>query len=310
MSSNELRYRLISFFLQAAGPVPLSDIEQAVEAEEGDLSRSLEALVGEGLVVEGELLPSEPSPQYCWSAYWAGKTVKQARSARQELQAVIDELPKELGIDSEAVLAFHHFVTEDYSPPRGKRFLVFFQCSVRRPFSKSPSHASMRRAVSAATGFDPAKDFDSCPVHIVVLASNMGPVPYELEDVYPANVRGGGVKHFSGDHYGRVKPILAARMAKYISTHGPAYEAVASFTESRYGEVMTEARDLSCVDFPIFPDESGPRIVRMGESKPRTYWQKHWIQLYLEIERWLDVPSRERARERLDRLDVVTSEGP
>ena len=50
----------------------------------------------------------------------------------------------------------------------------------------------MRKAIETATGYNPRKHFEKCPVHVVVLASKIGPVLYELENVYPANVKGGG----------------------------------------------------------------------------------------------------------------------
>jgi hypothetical protein len=215
-----------------------------------------------------------------------------------------------LDVDSEPARAFYEYVINEYQPPADKRFLVFLQCSVRRPFSTSPSHASMRRAIRTATGYDPRKDFESCPVHVVVLASKIGPVPYELEDVYPANVRGGGVKHFDRRVYERVKPVLVERLAQYVITHGGNYEHIATFTEGRYAEVMQGTRDVvveRCaggVDFPILPRLGGPRIVRMGESRPHQYWARYWIQLYLEIVSWLGVEQRAQAEDRLRRLEV------
>jgi predicted RNA-binding protein len=196
-------------------------------------------------------------------------------------------------------------VIDDYVPPADKRLLVVLQCSVRRPFSSSPSHGSMRRAIRVATGADPAGDFEACPVHVVVLASRIGPVPYELEDVYPANVGGGGVKHFRDEHYGRVRPILAARMAEYLTAHRDSYDHAATFTDARYGEVMRDARELAGMELPIFPRRDGPAVVRMGKSKPRTYWQKYWIQLFLEIVGRLARARRVEAKRRLEELDVV-----
>ena len=43
----------------------------------------------------------------------------------------------------------------------------------------------------------------------------------------------------------------------------------------------------------------------MGDTRPRRYWQKFWIQLYLEIVSWLGPEQRTRAEERLKALDVV-----
>jgi predicted RNA-binding protein len=227
------------------------------------------------------------------------------RRGLEEALAAAGRVPdRKLWTDSPPSVAFHRFIIERYRPPKEKRFLVFFQCSVRRPFSKSPSHGSMRRAVATATGFWPAKDFASCPVHVVVLASKLGPVPYELEDVYPANVRGGGVKHFSPEAYAEALPVLAGRMAEYIRAHRDHYRRMASFTQGRYAEVTREAARLARVRLKIFPDEKGPVVQRMGRSLPRTYWAKYWIQLDLEIVGWLDPAGRERAAARLRKLKV------
>ena len=211
-----------------------------------------------------------------------------------------------LDLEEDAVVRFHNFVINKYEPPEDKRFLVFFQCSVRRPFYQSPSHGPMRRAISVATGYDPWYHFEKCPVHVVVLASMVGPAPYELQDVFPVNVRGGGVKHFGPDHYAFARPILAERMAAYITAHRDCYDRFATFTEGRYADVMYEARDIADVECAIFPDEGGARVRRMGSSVPRTYWQKYWIQLYREIVGWLKPPERRAAAARLTKLDVVS----
>ena len=308
MNENEIRYRIAAALLQADGPLTGAQLVKQCGTAKKDALPVLKELVNSGQVVEGKLLPDRPAPQYCWAARWQKQTARNASSARQKLEAVIrptEVLPEwQLGIDSEPVAAFHKYIINDYTPPKDKRFLVFFQCSVRRPFSTSPSHGSMRRAITVATGREPRKEFESCPVHVVVLASRIGPVPYELEDVYPANVGGGGVKHFRPDHYARVRPVLARRMADYIQTHGGNYDRIASFTQSRYGEVMSEARTIAGVDFPIFPASDGPRVIVMDKSTPRTYWAKFWIQLYLEIVSWLDPALQAQAQARLKKLKV------
>ncbi|MHC4473744.1 MAG: DUF5591 domain-containing protein, partial [Planctomycetota bacterium] len=247
-------------------------------------------LLDEELVVEGHLVPEKPGPQYAW----AGRTLPGPEAPK-------DDVPD---IEGELISEFHEFVIRHYTPPEDKRLLVFFQCAVRRPFSKSPSHASMRRAVRVATGHDPARDRRECPVHVVVLASRIGAVPYELEDLYPANVRGGGVKEFSRELYARVKPVLARRIADYLVAHEDRYDRVASFTQGRYGEVVEEAAGLAGVSFPVFPDPEGPTIVRMGKSVPKSYWERYWIQLYLEITSWLGPDERADAARRLGELNV------
>jgi len=305
---NEQRHRVVATLLQADGPLGLEQIVARCDMAAEHVQSVLAELVGRGQVVAGELVPGLPAPQYRWAARWRKEAHRRVAASRQDLRAAVPSfeiLPEhKLEIDSGPVAAFHNYILNEYVPPAGKRFLVFLQCSVRRPFSKSPSHASMKRAIRLAVGADPAGDFEACCVHVVVLASRIGPVPYELEDVYPANVGGGGVKHFRDEHYGRVRPILARRMAQYITRHGEHYERIATFTHGRYGEVMADAREIAGLDFPIFPAGDGPRVIEVGSSRPRTYWQKFWIQLYLEIVRWLPRALRARAAERLGKLEV------
>ena len=308
MSEREARHRVISTFLQAGEPLGLGELAARTDLGEEELRASLDGLVDEGLVVAGRLLPARPPPQYCWGARWRRDAERRLERERRKLEEIVNPLAASGGrgadIGSEAAAAFHRYVTETYEPPAEKRYLVFLQCSVRRPFSTSPSHASMRRAIAVATGCDPARDFHSCPVHVVVLASSLGPVPYEFEDIHPANVRGGGVKHFSESRYRQVRPELAGRMAAYLLAHRGHYDRIATFTEGRYAQVMEDVRATGVRDFPILPDPDGPAVGSMGGSAPRAYWQKYWIQLYLEVVSWLSPGAQARAAARLRELAV------
>lgn len=314
MDPGEIRYRITSVLLQAGGPQTVLRIVTDSGVGRDDVVAMLRQLVREGLVVEGDLIPGGAVPQYCWWARWEEAARHQATDSQQVLRATLGAVARvpdsALDVFTESATAFYDYVIGEYHPPEGKRFLVVLQCSVRRPFSKAPSHAPMRRAIRVATGFDPREEFETCPVHVIVLASRIGPVPYELEDLYPANVRGGGVKHFETDHYLRVRPVLAHRMAQYVITHSGHYEHVATFTEGRYAEVMQEARELvvqRCgerASFAILPQMGGTQVVRMGKSTPGPYWARYWIQLYLEIVSWLPPDRRAQAEERLLGLDV------
>lgn len=305
---------MISTLLQAGGPLTLPEIVDGSGLGDELVRPALAELTQEKLVVEGNLFSDKPAPHYVWAARWQAEAKRRAAGSRQTLEAMVTPedgmTVRRLDIEDEAVVTFCNYVISQYMPPRDKRFLVFLQCSVRRPFSTSPSHASMRRAIEVATGFDPRKDFEKCPVHVVVLASKIGPVPYELEDVYPANVKGGGVKHFSRDLYKRLRPILADRMAQYIIAHRDSYDRIATFTDGQYADVMQETRRIAVehcgkeVDFPILPGKDGCRITQMGDSMPRVYWEKYWIQLYLEILSWLEPAQRKQAEKRLRDLRV------
>jgi hypothetical protein len=302
MNRGAVRYLVTAELLRAAGPLPLGALLRVADRPRPAVMNALWDLIDEGLVLE---VDGEGGPDYVWRARWRGPRSRLAKGERHPpTRDAPGDRPDDLDIGSETIAAFHDFVIRRYSPPADKPWLALFQCSVRRPFSKSPSHASMRRAVEMATGFDPARRFHECPVHVVVLASRIGPVPYELEDFYPANVRGGGVKHFANDIYAEVRPVLVERMAEYLVAHGGLYERAAAFGDSRYGEVMAQAAERAGVDLPIFPRADGPQITRLGETTPRTYWQKCWIQLTLEILDWLPPGDREAALARLEDAGV------
>jgi len=108
----------------------------------------------------------------------------------------------------------------------------------------------------------------------------------------------------SGIPRAKVRPILAERMAAYITAHRTCYDHITTFIQSRYGEVMRLASEIAGVPFPVLPVETGPIVVTLGKSKPRTYWQKHWIQLTLQLIEWLDPDQRKQAEQRLRELKV------
>ncbi len=309
MQPLEIRHRVIQALLQASGPLSLAEVAAEAGLALSATAPALDGLAEEKLAAAGKLLPDDDTVCYRWAARWQVEVGRRAGDARDRAVAAVGAVSRvpdqRLWLDSSPVEAFHRFVIEDYEPPRIKRLLVFLQCSVRRPFSSSPSHAFMRRAIAVATGDDPAHDFRQCPVHVVVLASKVGPAPYELEDVYPVNVRAGGVKHFDNATYAAARPVLAQRMADYISTHGSHYDAMWTFTDGRYGEVMADAARIAGVDLAVLPRHGGCCVTRLGTSVPRTYWQKYWIQLTLEIVPHLAPHEQEEASRRLQELGAV-----
>jgi hypothetical protein len=315
MGDRELLYRVTAALLQAGQPLSLDSLAASCGASPSELLPVLQMLLDERLIVAAGRPSAIATPLYCWHTRWkelSRRRLRDTRLAAIEAVGAVSRVPDaQLDVSGPPSRAFCRYLTEDYRPPQGKRYLVFLQCSVRRPFSSSPSHASMRRAIRLATGADPRHDTTACPVHVVVLASKIGPVPYELEDLYPANVRSGGVKHMAQEEYDRVKPVLARRLADYMVAHAAHYDRCAAFTEGRYGEVMRAAREVaaqaaaSAAELHIFPREDGPKVIRMGGSVPRTYWARYWIQLYLEVVSWLPPREQARAGRRLERRGVV-----
>ena len=302
MAFDPARYIVSSVLIRAEASLRLEEVVQRAELPRAKVLNALWDLTAEGAAVEGELLRGRPGPQYAWAAGLKKRPGKAISLEQAQRRARTDPSvwPQDLSIDSPLMNAFHAFVMDRYEPPGGKRWLVLLQCSVHRPFSKSPSHAFFRRAIATATGFDPAWQYRECPAHVVVMASRIGPVPYELENVYPANVSGGGVKHFSDDLYAAVEPVLARRMAEYLQRHAGRYEHVAAFGDRRYAEVMGDAAKRAGVAVAVYPDRAGPSVVRWGRgSTPRTYWQRYWIQLCLDLMGRMGEADRAAAEQRL-----------
>ncbi|MGD8238020.1 MAG: DEAD/DEAH box helicase [Armatimonadota bacterium] len=210
---------------------------------------------------------------------------------------------EDVRIDSKAVLDFCDHILTEYNPPPDKDMLVFFQCSVSRPYSKSPSHGSMRKSIRLATGHDPRDEFDDCRCHVVVLSSVIGPVPYEMENVYPADERGGGVKHMSPEQYAAARPILAERMAEYLKRWHDRYKVITTFTSGSYGDVMEAAKAIAGVDFPVLPDMDGVRL-KGGHQ----YWTKYWIQVFFELLKGMTDDERAEAMKRLEAEGVAIDE--
>jgi hypothetical protein len=305
LAANEARHRVISALLQAGGPCGLGKLAEACELSPEEAAACGEGLVAEGLAVVGQGGAST-SRQYRWAARWREELQRRTVQAERELREYLDAAgPATADVFGESARRFSEFVTTRYRPPEDKRLLVILQCSVGRPFSSSPSQAFMRRAISSATGRDPAHDFAQCPVHVVVLASEVGPAPYEFENVPPANISAGGVKHFGEERYLRAREVLADRMAAYLRAHRACYDQAASFTHGRYGEVLAEAQARAEWRFPIFPAGRRPVVRRIGDSTPRTYWQKYWVQLFFEVTSWLSPTAQALAAARLEADAVV-----
>jgi len=308
MISPEIRQGLVQAFLRAGTPLNRAGLAEG-GMEGADVEAAIEELLDDRLVVG--LGPARPDPPLAWAARWQAELERRTAATMADLRRVVsaagDVPDSELDVESPPSRAFCEFLATHYLPPEDKRILCLLQCSVRRPFSSSPSHASIRRAIRLATGFEPAAEFAQCPVHVVVVASKVGPVPYELQGCYPANVGGGGVKHFDADRYERVGPVLAARVADYLVAHSSVYDHAVGFGDGRYGEVMRCAATLARRELVVLPDERGERVIRMGRSHPRQYWQKYWIQVFRTIAQWLRPAERARAEGRLRSLDMETT---
>jgi predicted transcriptional regulator len=301
--SIEERQRVVSALLQATEPLGLFDLAEVAALPRARSEELLAALESDGLVVRARFVTGDAEWRYRWSAAWFRELESRVSQARRELEAAVEATgtreAHEADPNAPAATAFAEWIAARYRPPEDKRILVLLQCSVRRPFSSSPSHGTLRRAIALAVGHDPARQFAACPVHVVVLASRIGPVPYELEGLHPATVSGGGVKQMGEDEYARVRPVIAQRVAQYLDAHRDLYDHVLTFTDGRYAEVAEDAAALAGREIVLLPQVPGPRVTRDGLPSGRKYWDRYWIQLFLAVRDRLPSHARRLGDERL-----------
>jgi len=307
MDRDEARHRVMMALLQADNPTGLQELGASVALPMARVSEAITSLVVDGLAVRGPLLPGARNLVW-WAARWERGLLARTEAFVRRVGEVVGLEPAGVAgppdLCGPAVSRYVDLLDAEYQPPEQARIVVFLQCSVRRPFSTSPSHASMKRAIEVATGMDARHAFAVSPVHVVVLASYVGPVPYELEGVYPANIRAGGVVSFGPEHYAEAKPILVDRMARYLDRFCRGLDGLATFTQGRYGDIMAEAGSAVGVPVRVLPEIDGDRVYRMGSSRPRKYWEQYWAQLVPPLVEWLGPEWRRGAADRLAALDV------
>lgn len=73
---------------------------------------------------------------------------------------------------------FRRRMRDNYRPPANADILLLLPCSARKPYSKSRSHKSFRRAFSDL--------YAASRIHEVIITSPLGVVPRELENTWPA----------------------------------------------------------------------------------------------------------------------------
>ena len=290
MTHPEARFRLATVLLSSPNPLTLRELASSAELTGIFAREAAERLVESGQAV---LLESQAGePRYRWAT-------ELDAGSRQRLPA----------LNSTVVHHFMDYVLHDYTPPQQARVLAIFQCCVGRPFYRTQSHAFMRHAVAAATGLDPYHEATTCPVHVVVLASWIGPVPYELQNVYPVTVSAGGVKQMSDTTYASARPILVDRMSAYIMRHASHYRHILTFTDGRYAQIMHDVARQTGRPIVILPDPRGPRVLRYKGGAPRTYWQRSWVQLALGIARLQGTRCQADTLRRLREMRVEAMDG-
>lgn len=290
MTHQEARFRMATVLLSADKPLTLRELTAAA-----DLTAIFAREAADQLVLAGQAqLLEQPGhePTYGWAT---------------PLDAASRANPPAL--DSLIVRHFIDYILNDYSPPAHTHTLAIFQCCVGRPFYRTQSHAFMRHAIEAATGLDPWRDLSACPVHVVVLGSWIGPVPYELQTIHPATVSATGVKQMPDFLYAAARPILVQRMADYLRAHGRHYQHIATFTDGRYAQIMRDVAQTLGRHIAILPNPTGPRVTRYQGGTPRTYWQRYWIQLALELSRPSGPKAQAQTLDRLRQMGVQATQG-
>ena len=293
MTSGETQYKVVAALLQAGAPLRAEDLADQCGLTTVDVLPVLAALVEAGKVVPVFALQDPDTPLYRWSAIVTeGIKRSSSHSKRHLLERMAPADPsaaKPPSINGKAARLFNQYLAEEYRPPDGKRMVVFAQDASGRPFSSTPLHRCLRAAIATATGCDPVTDFLRCPVHVVVVAGGLGPVPYDLEGLFPANVPSQSLKQLPDEQYRKVRSSLTRRMAAYLASHSGSYDRLVAFAEGRCADMIVSAAQSQSPPLPLklLPRPDGPRVARVGTSVPQGQWEVYWIQLYLEIVDWL-----------------------
>ncbi len=137
--------------------------------------------------------------------------------------------PKELrdnlsGVGERYMTHPHFEVWQDYilrwySPPAGKKTLLFLPCSYAKPYSRSRTHKGIINVLREHSG-----------IHEVML-SNAGVVPREFEDYYPFNSYDWDESKETGEIKQRYIEVTKERIRRYLKTHGSHYRGVFCFLD-------------------------------------------------------------------------------
>jgi archaeosine synthase len=142
--------------------------------------------------------------------------------------------------------AAHRYIIRHYVPP-AREVCIFLPCSMKKPYSTSPSHMVFREVIGAVL---PEEHY-----HTVVFGT-CGVVPGELEGMYPfAHYRYMLGKSKSERVRRDFLAIETGRLEAYLTKTKPVYRTRLAYCLGSFREAMREASKRTGIDVALCPSE-------------------------------------------------------
>ena len=173
-------------------------------------------------------------------------------------------------VEKKEIQDYFESILENFIPIK-KKILLFVQCSKIKPYSNSPSHKYIRKAITELTGFDPYDFPEKNPIQIIVISSLIGPVPYENESDYIPSHYNLSVNKITRDQFKEIEPILVDRISNFLLKIKDNYEDIIFFVKNNYRTICEKVRKDTNIDFIISPS---PELHMIREA---------WIELKYKL---------------------------
>ncbi len=155
-------------------------------------------------------------------------------------------------VEKKEIQDYFESILKNFVPIK-KKILLFVQCSKIKPYSNSPSHKYIRKAITELTGFDPYDFPEKNPIQIIVISSLIGPVPYENESDYIPSHYNLSVNKINREQFKEIEPILIGRISKFLLKIKNNYEDIIFFVKNNYRIICEEVKEKTKIDFIISP---------------------------------------------------------
>jgi archaeosine synthase len=143
--------------------------------------------------------------------------------------------------------AAHRHIIRHYTPP-AREIAIFLPCSMKKPYSTSPSHKVFRTAISSVL---PEERY-----HIVVFGT-CGVVPGELEGMYPfAHYRYMLGKCTSERVRRDFLAIETGRLRAYLTATKAAYRHRVAYCLGSFRKAMQNAAEQTGIEVVLCPSEA------------------------------------------------------
>ena len=171
---------------------------------------------------------------------------------------------------SEEIEKYYKCILRKFKPKK-KKILLFVQCSKIKPYSNSPSHKYIRKAITELTGFDPYDFPEKNPIQIIVISSLIGPVPYENESDYIPSHYNLSVNRIAKEQFREIEPILVNRISNFLLKIKDNYQDIIFFVKNNYRTICEKVRKDTNINFIISPS---PELHMIREA---------WIELKYKL---------------------------